>query len=157
MALKLSDLFEASRLGTSLAGADLSHLNHRLADMTGVDLTGANLRGRYRPAVVAGDEAGVWTHFNDEFARLKWAQARFDGAILVDADLTWTNLKRGWLRGADLRGATVFEADMRDCNLNDADLRGADLTGSVMEGAILKGAVWDDATIWPEGFDPESR
>ena len=154
MTLTLADVSEASRCGTSLAGADLSHLNIRLADMTGVDLTDASLRGRYQPAIVEGRGADPYRRLSDNHARLRWAQARLDGATLVRADLTWAQLKRGWLRGADLRNATVVEADMRDCNLNNADLRGADFTGSVMDGAILKGATWDDTTTWPEGFTP---
>ena len=38
---------------------------------------------------------------------------------------------------------------MRDLSM--ANLRGADLTG-----VDLTSAKYDDATIWPDGFDPEA-
>ena len=48
------------------------------------------------------------------------------------------NLSKAHLVGADLRGA----------NLVHADLSGADLAD-----ANLSGAVWNDETVFPEGFE----
>ena len=59
-------------------------------------------------------------------------------ASLRDANLT----------GADLRGAYLIRADLTDVCLNEADLGGAKLTN-----ANLSGAVWNDETVFPEGFD----
>ena len=53
------------------------------------------------------------------------------------------NLSKAHLVGADLRGANLSKA-----NLVHADLSGADLAD-----ANLSGAVWNDETVFPEGFE----
>ena len=40
-----------------------------------------------------------------------------------------------------------------DANLRDANLSGADLSGADLSGADLSGAVWNDETVFPEGFE----
>jgi len=52
------------------------------------------------------------------------------------------------LSGASLRGAYLIRADLTDVCLNEADLGGAKLTN-----ANLSGAVWNDETVFPEGFE----
>ena len=42
------------------------------------------------------------------------------------------------LRGADLRGANFSSADLSNADLTDAN---------------LSGAVWNDETVFPEGFE----
>ncbi len=52
-------------------------------------------------------------------------------------------------------------ANLNRANLNRANLKGANLTGAILEGADLIGvfgsAIWDESTIWPEGFTPIKR
>ena len=60
------------------------------------------------------------------------------GAYLVRADLS----------GADLSEADLYRANLRNANLSEARLRGADLTD-----ANLSGVVWNDETVFPEGFE----
>ena len=52
------------------------------------------------------------------------------------------------LSGANLWRANLIRADLTDVCLSEADLRGADLSG-----ANLSGAVWNDETVFPEGFE----
>ena len=65
------------------------------------------------------------------------------GAYLVRADLSGADLS-----GADLSEADLYRANLRNANLSEARLRGADLTD-----ANLSGAVWNDETVFPEGFE----
>ena len=48
------------------------------------------------------------------------------------------DLDGAYLRGTNLSGASLSEADLRGTNLNSAD---------------LSGAVWNDETVFPEGFE----
>ena len=50
--------------------------------------------------------------------------------------------------GANLSGANLSGADLSDANLIRADLRGTNLSD-----ADLSGAVWNDGTVFPEGFE----
>ena len=63
-------------------------------------------------------------------SNLDLAEANFQGADLIEA-----NLERAILTGADLSGAYLVGA-----NLPQANLRGANLSGSYLEGADLRGA-----------------
>jgi hypothetical protein len=75
--------------------------------------------------------------------------ARLDGADLAGADLLGKDLRGASLVGANLRGANLAGAQLRGANVAGADLRGADLTG--VDLASLR---HDEATRWPEGFNP---
>jgi len=51
---------------------------------------------------------------------------------------------------------------MTDSNLTNADLIGARLHGTDLRGARLRGvamtdAEYDEATLWPRGFDPSEH
>ena len=59
-----------------------------------------------------------------------------------------SNVRGAYLVRADLSGADLSEADLYRANLSEARLRGADLTD-----ANLSGAVWNDGTVFPEGFE----
>jgi uncharacterized protein YjbI with pentapeptide repeats len=63
-------------------------------------------------------------------SNLDLAEANFQGADLIEA-----NLERAILTGTDLSGAYLVGA-----NLPQANLRGANLSGSYLEGADLRGA-----------------
>lgn len=69
-------------------------------------------------------------------------------------DLGGLRLRRALLSGFDLRGANLEGADLTSADLQDADLRGANLTRAELTNALLGGALYDDATLWPGGFEP---
>jgi uncharacterized protein YjbI with pentapeptide repeats len=86
-------------------------------------------------------------------ASLSWARAfraNFDGAILLNAELSGANLEEASLRGADLRGAYIS----LDNQLGSPSLAGADLTGAETEGAVFIGCTYNEFTRFPAGFDP---
>jgi hypothetical protein len=67
------------------------------------------------------------------------------------ADLEGANLQ-----GANLRAANLVSANLSGANLRNANLLGADLTAATTLGVDLIGAVYDQFTLFPEPFDPES-
>ena len=107
-------------------------------NLTGADLTGANLS----VANLSGDLTGDLTWANLRVANLT-------GAKLIEADLSGADLTRANLTGADLTGAHLTAANLTGAKLIEADLTGADL-----RWANLTRAIYDDKTIFPEGFDP---
>lgn len=83
----------------------------------------------------------------------------FHGASLNWANLSLADLGEADLGGVSLHAALLSGARLDLANLSDADLSGAELSGANLSGATLSGAdltdaLYDDNTIWPEGFDP---
>jgi hypothetical protein len=78
--------------------------------------------------------------------------AQLGGLHLVESVFRRANLAFADLRGADLQGAWLEGA-----RLQEADLGGADLRGARLDGTELHGACEDQATKWPDGFDPAAR
>ena len=63
-------------------------------------------------------------------------------------DLSGADLSSASLNGADLSGVDLTNSNLEGASLSEASLSGADLSG-----ANLKGAVWNEETIFPEGFE----
>jgi len=56
--------------------------------------------------------------------------------------------------GTDGKEYTIEpRANLSQANLVYADLSGADLRDANLEWANLSGAVWNDETVFPEGFE----
>ena len=83
--------------------------------------------------------------------------AGLEEADLRGANLRGANLQVAYLRGANLLGANLLDAYLRFASLEGADLRGANLRGANLEWAGLRGAVYNDDTLFPEGFNPQQR
>lgn len=77
------------------------------------------------------------------------------GAHLSETDLPWADLRGANLREVHFRGANLTYARLNGVNLHGADLRGANLSMTNLDGADLKRARYNDATQWPDGFNPE--
>jgi uncharacterized protein YjbI with pentapeptide repeats len=103
--------------------------------------------------------------------------AFFDDADVSDADLSGADLYWAYFfrarcvgtnfTGASLQGAVFDLADLTNANLTEANLSYDNLQGSTsllgtcLRGAILtatkfEGALYDDTTIFPDGFDPHA-
>jgi len=54
---------------------------------------------------------------------------------------------------ANLSQANLVYADLSGADLRDANLEWANLSGANLVGANLSGAVWNDETVFPEGFE----
>jgi membrane protein implicated in regulation of membrane protease activity len=135
--------------GAVLEGADLFKANLAAADLEGANLKDAGL------LLANLNEAVLWAA-NIEGARLYGANlegAALKGANLKGAGLTGANLKDAGLHSAVLTGADLTGANLEGAGLEGANLEGADLQGANLKGAVLLGAEYDEATVWPEGFD----
>ncbi len=121
--------------GASLAGANLERANFFNVDLSKADLSYANL---YRANLMASNLSG--------------------------ADLRFSKLQGALLAGANLSGALLSEANLEHTNLNGANLENAHLGAMSIEGidalslnwgtVDIKGVMYDNKTIWPEGFTP---
>ena len=102
----------------------------------------------------------------------KSGSRNFQGRSLGGVNLGWANLEQADFRNADFYGANLSGAsfkqadlsgktnlaftDLSRADLTAVDLRGANLEGANLEGTVLANAVYDEQTIFPRGFDPET-
>jgi hypothetical protein len=107
---------------------------------------------------------GQFSHVNLLRADLGSAdcqRAKLAEAILFGADLRETDLMGASLTGALMADTLCQQASFKGADLTGADfalanLSGADFTEADLKGANVAGAGYDDATTWPNGFDPEA-
>lgn len=66
-----------------------------------------------------------------------------DADSLIDADLSYANLRGAYLSGEDLRDADLRGADLSDADLSGAYLSDADLSDADLRYADLRGAIGD--------------
>ncbi len=111
-------------------------------------------------AVRVGVEApGVDMH-ESSLASIRLDNANLRGANLSysiiqlgsmkGANLMLANLEGAHMHGVNLQGANLMLANLQKVNLLDADLSGANLRGANLNGAILMKAKFDNA-IWTDG------
>lgn len=138
--------------GSNLEGADLFKAHLDAADLEGANLRNAGL-------LLANLNDTVLWGANVQGARLYGASlegAALKGANLKSAGLTGANLKDAGLHSADLSGADLTGANLEGAGLEGANLEGANMQGSNLRGAVLLNALYDEATLWPNGFDPSA-
>jgi len=75
------------------------------------------------------------------------------GAALSGADLSDAKGKKVDFSGADLSGAILSKAKLEQASLSGSDLRGADLSSAKFKQTDVTDALYDDLTLWPNGFD----
>ncbi len=121
---KVYDCSAGRQLRTDLAlemysaGQSLDDVCLRIADLEGIDLSGAGLN-----------------------------RADLSSADLTDADLSGAELNRADLSGADLTGVDLSGAELNRADLSGAVLTSADLSGAELNRADLSGAVLVDADL----------
>ncbi len=102
------------------------------------------------------------------FSRSDLSGADFTGSDLYGSFLLETNLSQCKMQGVDLRYSYIDDVRFRGADLRNARfswdemggrlvLHAVDFTGANLEGADFAGAIYDDATIFPEGFNPAQR
>lgn len=148
---------------------DLERLEDQETDFFG-DIPRVNIDG----AVLTGIN---FTPVRDE-APISITRVSFRGSNLDRSNGEGTEISQVRFQQTFLRGANFRNAIFRDCLFHLADLGQTDFRGARFEGcnfgeAVMRGtnfegasfsedctfdkAIADDAVIWPEGFDPESR
>lgn len=92
----------------------------------------------------------------------------FGGAHLYGTYLYRANCSECNFAGSLLQGVVLDEVNLSDVNFVNArlivdnmgtpcSLGGADLRSANLEDTILTGCKYDSTTLFPKGFDPESR
>lgn len=126
-------------------GVQLASRNTSDGTFRGVNLEGASLVG-----ALLTDEC---------FAEARFHRANLGLTVATSCDFS----------NADMRGVSLVDGVFRDCNFYRTNLGvdgsgnratslcGADFTGSSFVGANLVGATFDDRTIFPSGFDPDTE
>ncbi len=139
--------------GNTLSGISLrKRTMHRAMlfdqDLSKTDFTGSNLRGAFMN----------WSNL---------CQTIFEDANLITSYMSNAHLRESILVRARLNGASLDNANLIFADLSSTDVWGADFKGANLIGAICKfdrydkaefeGAIYDDRTVWPEGFDPVAK
>ena len=75
---------------------------------------------------------------------------------LVGASLGHANLQGARLSHANLQGAKLMRAKLQAADLMRAKLQGANLAHANLEEADLTLALYNDDTVWPDGFDSKA-
>jgi Pentapeptide repeats (8 copies) len=77
------------------------------------------------------------------------------GVDLSGKDLSGNNLilVQANLRKANLSKANLSGVNLRFADLTECDLRGANLNGAELDQAIFSKIVYDDQTVFPDGFE----
>lgn len=92
-----------------------------------------------------------------DLSHVDFRDANLSEICLESANLYNANLKYANLIGANLRFANLAAANLGSAKLWNAHLESVDLRGANLKDAYLKGALYDEGTIFPEGFDPKEH
>ncbi len=127
-----------------LYDAQLSQVNLMFADLENAIMYGINLQ----------DANLLQINFTKaDLSTANLQSSNLQEANLADAILWEANLQKANLIGADLIGAQLLGANLEGARLRMANLRHADLSGARLKGANFKGAVYNEYTIFPDGFN----
>lgn len=135
-------------LQPDLAGCVLGEVVGRDADLTGIDLSGADLTSANLTGISLGGDD--WTGSELLLASegiTEVESANVPGASFRRARLSKANLHGNYLFMVDLSEATLVEADLRQADLSLADLRSADLTAANLAGASMRRAKLEGACL----------
>lgn len=137
----------------------LQDLNKSEVSLLGVNVERANLSGvklEHANLIAAMLDGSVLISSNFDNSSLTNASLR--GANLTNSSLRQTNLS-----GADMSGSILQNSDFYKANLNGSLLRGSNLISvdlskvSGLNNTDLTSSVYNQTTIFPEGFSPATN
>ena len=175
----------AKLTGANFSGAIISGANFRnAAEFTEPQLLSTASYGSrdLRKIILNRLDVSGWNFRNQNMTGARLRASVLVNAKFGDADLTSADLHLATLDGADLTGANLTDANLGSASLQNADatnanfalavLLNADLSHASLQGAVLNTAnlgtaelentvfdsntVYNQWTIFPEGFDPVS-
>lgn len=163
---------EKRRLVLQLGSSDLGFATEasRLLNLNGW-LRDGSVRGAYLHGTNLSRAVLTHADFKDcEMSQVKLKFAWLDHAIFENTKLTGSDMSDAHLVEANFRGAQMGNVDLSRAILAGADLSGANLTSANLRSANLMCAVltdanladadlleaiYDENTVWPDGFDYE--
>jgi len=134
----------------------LQDLNKSKVSLLGINVENANLSGmklEHGNLIAARLDGAVLSSSN-------FSNSDLTNASLRGANLTNINLRQTNLSGADMSGSILQNSDLYRANLNSSLLRGSNLIGvdlskvADLNNAEFASSVYNQTTIFPEGFDP---
>jgi hypothetical protein len=126
------DMSESDLSNTDLSDMDMSGSNMPGSNMSGSNMSGSNMSG--------SDMSG----------------SNMSGSDMSGSDMSGSDMSGSDMSGSNMSGSDMSGSNMSGADLSGADLSGADLSGADLSGAGGKGVKWDENTIWPEGFNPDT-
>jgi uncharacterized protein YjbI with pentapeptide repeats/serine/threonine protein kinase len=176
--LQLPDLRidHGTAVNTGMSGAALMGVNAEEVTFTRANLNGATAeRGNFRAARLTDANANQLFAPNACFIDANWfgvtaTACQCEGSAFTGANLARANLSRGTFVGcqfdkASLVGAILSRAVCREADFGEADVRFTDFSRTHLGGADLRRVknlgeaklfkiYHDEATQWPDGFEP---
>ena len=153
--LESAVLREAHLAGTDMHGARLDHANLSGANLSSCNLIDSRLREADLGQVIAANAFFSSAHMRGAILQ----SAVLNNVLLNNAGLVESDLRRADLQGANLVGADLSQAQLAGANLSEVKFKPARASTEEEAGETLlvSGATYDDATIWPENFDPAAQ
>jgi uncharacterized protein YjbI with pentapeptide repeats len=153
--LESAVLREAHLAGTDMHGARLDHANLSGANLSSCNLIDSRLREADLGQVIAANAFFSSAHMRGAVLQ----SAVLNNVLLNNAGLVESDLRRADLQGANLVGADLSQAQLAGANLSEVKFKPARASTEEEAGETLlvSGATYDDATIWPENFDPAAQ
>jgi uncharacterized protein YjbI with pentapeptide repeats len=116
-------------------------------NLSEADFTGSNLRNAsFNHSMLNGAVMNGAALMNASFIEAKMRCVYLVDVVAAYADFSGADLSMANLKNADIGGASFVNSNLRDV---DIDVKRID-------GAVFSGAIYNDGTIWPKGFAPES-
>ena len=81
----------------------------------------------------------------------------YSGFKMTSGSFKNTDMSEAKFVKSNLIGVSFKNARLTKTDFTEVWLRGVDFTGTNLEDAILTGALYDEKTIFPEGFDPKAH
>lgn len=143
-----ADISEASLYNVNLSQGNLQNANLRHSILNGANLSNTNMKS----ANLSDARLEKVNLSGADLSEANCNGTHFDEADLSKANLTHTNLSWANLNGTNLQGANFDHTNLHEAKLHGADLRNADLSQ-----AKLHEALYNETTLWPQGFDPDKH
>ena len=156
--LNNANLYKSNLSNSKLINATLISANLALANLKKAILTNANLED----ANLNNTDLSTADLSNSKFFAADLSSANLSNSILTNTSmqsalLEEANLEEAKLSKAKLQGAVLEKANLKGADLSQANLQAAKLKEADLSQANLQDALYDEYTIFPESFNPESH
>ena len=140
-AASVSRLHELALRWAETKGIDLEDATFSRVLISGLNLSGRNLRALYlRESVLDEADFSNCTLRQADFGDGDIRKANFKNSKMSGIGLSKCNLEKSDFSDADMSMAHVFRANLKQANLKGANLSDAELSESILRGANLDGA-----------------
>lgn len=134
----------------SLVGADLTGTSLIKVDWENANLSNAVLN---RVIITSNSKLDGVKFSHASLVLANFSDSSFVGANFMSADLT-----DAYIHDCDMRntvfGSATLEGD--EFVMQNVDLRGANLNSAKLNPSVFLNIVYDQFTVWPQGFDPKN-